>query len=321
MRYTRAFIDQSISTEKEFHFVVSTDELARDNMRILRDAWQLERYRQNPVVLWAHDYSGLPIGRADPYIEGNLRAKIVFDENDPFAASVARKYREGFLHAVSVGWITLDSERRGDHEVITKAELLDISAVPVPGDPSALIMRHERKAIPPHETPKAPEDTEWDASEVLKQVEGREQLRLIHAWYDENADPDVKSSYKLPHHLADGRVVWRGVAAAMARLFQENTQIPDRDRRGVYAHLARHYRQFDREPPDFHVLQAFADDPALLEKVAFGYQRDALTHCLHSIAKHVYNALAIALAQPDFETKEEALLLQIWQKLQQDKSR
>ncbi len=71
-------------------------------------------------------------------------------------------------------------------------------------------------------------------------------------WVDtENADN--KSAYKLPHHKAKGHaVVWRGVAAAMSRLGQ--TQIPEGDRQGVYNHLAKHYKQFGKEPPDFKLL-------------------------------------------------------------------
>lgn len=306
MYYLRALITQNNeeTDENAFHFVASTDELARDNIVIRAAAWSLDNYLRNPVVLWAHDYNRPPIGRATPYTtNGQLRARVVFDENDPFAREVARKYREGYLHAVSVGWITRESHREGDHEVVTKAELLDISAVPVPGDPNALIVRyhseHARKAIPPHTTPKAPEDTPWDASEVLKQIEGREQLRLVHAWYDENADPDVKAAYKLPHHLPDGRVVWRGVAAAMARLFQSDTQIPDRDRRGVYAHLARHYRQFDREPPEFHLMLAFYDNDDMLDKLAWLTMTDNdIARHLHDAGKLIYNALALALATP-----------------------
>jgi len=59
----------------------------------------------------------------------------------------------------------------------------------------------------------------------------------------------------LPHHKASGQhpVVWRGVSAAMAALFgaRGGVNIPDRDRRGVYNHLAKHYKQFDKEPPEF----------------------------------------------------------------------
>jgi hypothetical protein len=57
-----------------------------------------------------------------------------------------------------------------------------------------------------------------------------------------------------PHHRADGTLVWNGVAAAMTRLLHPATDIPDTDRRGVYNHLAAHYRQFDKEPPEFRSI-------------------------------------------------------------------
>jgi hypothetical protein len=81
------------------------------------------------------------------------------------------------------------------------------------------------------------------------------------AWYDSD-NPDVKSSYKLPHHHASGNhaVVWRGVAAAMAALLgaRGGVDIPDSDKEGVYNHLAKHYKDFDKEPPEFH--KEYKDD-------------------------------------------------------------
>jgi hypothetical protein len=119
-------------------FVASTETPGRDGLIIRADAWLLDNYHQNPIVLWAHRYTDPPIGRAQVFTEGrNLVADVLFDRGDPFAREVERKYREGFLYAVSVGWDTLEQVGR----VVTRAELLDVSAVPVPGDPAALIQR------------------------------------------------------------------------------------------------------------------------------------------------------------------------------------
>ena len=103
--------------------------------------------------------------------------------------------------------------------------------------------------IPFKATSKAPEDTSWNYREADYEVD---QLRRACAWYD-SENPDVKASYKLPHHLPDGSVVWRGVAAAMAALMggRGGVDIPSGDRKGVYNHLVGHYRQFDKEPPEF----------------------------------------------------------------------
>jgi hypothetical protein len=81
-------------------------------------------------------------------------------------------------------------------------------------------------------------------------------FKQAHTWFDDSdgSTPETKSAYKLPHHKeVDGEVktVWRGCTAAMSRLMQANTQIPESDRRGCYNHLAKHYREFDEEPPEF----------------------------------------------------------------------
>ncbi len=65
-------------------FVASTEEVARDGMIIESAGWQLNSYRSNNVVLWAHRYDQPPIGRADARVEGQrLMADITFDLDDP----------------------------------------------------------------------------------------------------------------------------------------------------------------------------------------------------------------------------------------------
>jgi hypothetical protein len=100
-------------------------------------------------------------------------------------------------------------------------------------------------AIPPHESPKADPDAEWDGPGMVAACPAeRGALRRMHAWFDEKSDPDAKQSYKFPHHLLDGRVVLRGVNNAKARLAQAD--IPDEDRAGVERHLNQHQDQFER---------------------------------------------------------------------------
>jgi hypothetical protein len=144
-------------------------------------------------------------------------------------------------------------------------------------DIATQIFHFSEKAISPHETPKAPEDREWDADAAEQRVrkwassdgsgdKGKidwAKYRQAFAWYNAE-DPESFGSYKLPHHdIIDGRlcVVWRGVAAAMAALLgaRGGVDIPQGDRRSVYTHLARHYQQFDKEPPEFEsVAEAYA---------------------------------------------------------------
>lgn len=125
-------------------FVASTANIVRDGGVIEVDAWDTTNYERNPVFLWSHEYERLPIGRAAVKVEdGQLVADVIFDRADPFAAEVERKYRAGFLNAVSVGWDTLEEKAPEGAEKwrVAKADLLDLSAVAVPSDPAALAAR------------------------------------------------------------------------------------------------------------------------------------------------------------------------------------
>jgi len=108
--------------------------------------------------------------------------------------------------------------------------------------------RNTRGAIPSHKNTSTDMDGAWDADAELAKADGAAQLMRMHAWRDYDGEPDAKSTYKLPHHHADGTLSWRGVAAAMGRLSQ--TDISDEDKAGVYRHLTAHYRQLGKDEPD-----------------------------------------------------------------------
>jgi HK97 family phage prohead protease len=126
-------------------FVASTPGRDRDMDTINAEGWDLTNYEKNPVILWAHDYSSPPIGKAvENYIQnGELRQKVKFIEKDiyPFADMVYRMYKSGYLNAVSVGFDPKEWEWSDDEEGnidFYKQELLETSAVPVPANPEAL---------------------------------------------------------------------------------------------------------------------------------------------------------------------------------------
>jgi len=110
--------------------------------------------------------------------------------------------------------------------------------------------------IPFRSYPLAQEGAAWDAGKEVKKAEVTD-LKKMCAWFD-SENPDLKGSYKLPHHLAENKyTVWRGVAAAMAVLLgaRGGVRIPDADRKGVYNHLKKHYKEFDKEVPDFRLVE------------------------------------------------------------------
>jgi HK97 family phage prohead protease len=263
-------------------FTITTDSPDRDNDVIELDGWQFDNYLKNPVVLWAHRYDEPAVGKTlELKKEGNgIKAKVEFAtaEENPFAEQLYRLYKNGFMSAVSVGFIPLEYDNSEGGYHFKKQELLEFSLVPVPANPEALVNLAfkglEAEGIDktvisygrahPNGTPLAAEDTEWNGSAEVRNAEV-DDLKVMCTWYD-SENPDVKASYKLPHHKSNSShtCVWRGVAAAMAALMgaRGGVDIPEDDRRGVYNHLAKHYKEFDKEPPEFQNYNV--DDPKKL---------------------------------------------------------
>lgn len=175
--------------------------------------------------------------------------------------------REGVLNAESIGYKALDWKmvaEKGEYvREIYKYELKEYSILPAgfAMNPQAVITAvkgnglhiydvEETKGVIGYvETPKADRGASWDGpGEVAKADVG--ELRAMCAWVD-TANDDNKSAYKFPHHKAGGEhaVVFAALSAAMGRLNQAS--IPDADKRGVYAHIAKHYRDFGEEPPGY----------------------------------------------------------------------
>jgi len=125
-----------------FEVIISTADRDRQGDIVMQDGWNLDNYKANPVVLWAHDYYQLPIGVCDSIEvkDGKLVAKGRFAAHD-FAQSVRALYDAGMLRATSVGFIPTEY----DGSIIIKAELLEFSFVPVPANPMALSLAAEKK--------------------------------------------------------------------------------------------------------------------------------------------------------------------------------
>ena len=128
-------------------FVASTGEVDRHGDTVAPEGWRLDAYRDNPVVLWAHDYGEPAIGRAEAvWSDGRaLRARLEFAPTE-FAGQVERLYRQGYQRGVSVGFRPLRFEERRDPVNgaflgirFLEQELLEISAVPVPANGGALL--------------------------------------------------------------------------------------------------------------------------------------------------------------------------------------
>ena len=257
-------------------FIASTGSVDRDNDTLNPSGWELTRFNAtHGPFLWAHnrDVALPPIGRARrAFVDGGaLKIDIEFLPEDladhdhvRFANLVYQLYKTGFLHDVSVGFAPIEQEIASDRQGwqpidFKKQELLELSAVPIGAnkDVGPEFMRGKGAisydAAHKGGTPKANEAAGWDGPREVAKADV-DDLKIMAAWVD-SENSENKTAYKLPHHKADGDhpVVWRAVAAAMTALLggRGGVDIPEGDKQGVYNHLAKHYGDFEKEPPEF----------------------------------------------------------------------
>ncbi|MGE4417568.1 MAG: HK97 family phage prohead protease [Marinobacterium sp.] len=119
-------------------------------------------------------------------------------------------------------------------------------------------------AVPVHHTDTV--DKPWDGPgnvAKLRSGESRAYYRRMFAWEapEDEADPTTKSAYKLPHHEVDsdgepGPANVRGCIAAIAALngARGGVDIPDRDRKPTWRHVAAHLEDADMEPAELRRL-------------------------------------------------------------------
>lgn len=136
-QYAKGYVSE-IKGDDIIAAVASSGSMDRDGDILVPSGWELDNFRKNPVLLWAHDSYSLPIGKAtDIGIVGNelkFNAKFAESENE-FAGKVAKLMRGGFLNSFSVGFIPKERDEGGR---MSKMELLEISVVNVPANAEAL---------------------------------------------------------------------------------------------------------------------------------------------------------------------------------------
>ena len=154
---------------------INTKTLDRYSTVVLPKGAEVKHFLTNAVVLWAHNMDGatpkIPIAKCVSLDIGDKEIEVVteFNKKDPLALKVFNAYRDGFLHAWSIGFMPnkykeVDKENMKDinqkyglkitEEDIDEAgfwgvyliygwELLEYSAVAVPANPEALSVNDE----------------------------------------------------------------------------------------------------------------------------------------------------------------------------------
>lgn len=128
---------------RRMEIVVCTAECDRQGDIVEPEGLDFENFKKNPVVLWAHDQSKPPVGRV---VEVTLHADqvcaVIEFAGTEFALEIFNLYAQGYLNAWSIGFIPKrfkklpKSDGGGVH--VYEAEVVEISAVPVPANAQAL---------------------------------------------------------------------------------------------------------------------------------------------------------------------------------------
>lgn len=152
--------DDGDDGSRRIKFTITTEAKDRDGDIVRSAGLDLDQFRLNPVVLFAHDSRRPPIGRAVDISHGDgaISATAEFMDNDVdtsgFSDMIFRMVRSGFLRATSIGFIPTKFEFLPEDEDdedsphvgfrfpgldFIESELLEFSIVPVPANPEALI--------------------------------------------------------------------------------------------------------------------------------------------------------------------------------------
>lgn len=144
----------------EMDFVVTTDTVDRDEERVLPRSFEknFKVYKDNPVVLWSHDHRTPAVGKMVKHqftdAEFSVRDRFAVDTTE-LATSLWKLYSEGFMKAVSVGFIPIEwsfdedkklPDQRG--RTFLENEMLEHSFVNVGSNRGALAKAYEQEQDP-----------------------------------------------------------------------------------------------------------------------------------------------------------------------------
>jgi hypothetical protein len=155
-------INSDVDKTRTITFEASNGNVDRHMSTLNPDGWELDAFNANSIVGYQHnvygdDFCNPPnpddvIGKGRAYMEdGILLTDITFEDgdNNPLAEKIFNKVKNGFLKAVSVGFLGIgDSEIEkqkdekgniiGEIEHFKGQELLEISVVNIPSNRTAL---------------------------------------------------------------------------------------------------------------------------------------------------------------------------------------
>lgn len=209
--------------------IASTSIEDRHGEKIDQNGWDLKNFKNNPVLLWAHDHNEISVGNArNIHIERSSGTpKLVFTPDFHEATDKARAlktlYEEGRLNSFSVGFIPKEFD--GKDSTYLKQELLEISAVNVPANPDARTMSYKTllskgfkkdvaKEVVGIEETENTTDSKKDFKKLLENLKG-----ALADMLEEHEEEEVKMHMMKPLH----EIYW----AFCDLYYSEETKVED----------------------------------------------------------------------------------------------
>lgn len=223
-------------------FIASTDSVDRQGESIDAQGWDLSNLGKNLPLLWAHNDRELPIGKVvTARVEGNaLIAGVEFaDKISEFAKTVKQMVVDGFLNAVSVGFMPKAFDNEGK---MVSQELLELSVVNIPANQDAL---RASAFIEFQKSLDLEEKAEWDRAWINRLPDAAFAVIAPGGEKDSEGKTTPRSLRYLPHHNMnvtdpnDNSTVDKPhLRNALARVSQTN--LPDNLKQKAQNHLERH---------------------------------------------------------------------------------
>lgn len=224
-------------------------------------------------VMWAHRHMDMPVAIGTvrkTERQGLIEGPFIDSQmgRDAHATLLATKEVQEMSWAFEVTEAHEGSRDGATVRIITGTKPIEASFVLRGSNPETGILAIKceaceaepcactKQAIAAHGT--AVRDAPWNgprAEAMISSEATSAQLRNMYAWRDPDGDPATKAAYKFIHHHWEGGPGPANVRACITGIAVLNgarggTTIPAGDRRGVHAHLARHLRDADMEPPE-----------------------------------------------------------------------
>ncbi len=129
---------------KATRIIATTNDVDRDGEVVdPRGVKNFDQFmKTNPVILWQHRRNEAPVGKAVGGRVGEDRIELDVEwAPTPMGQEVKSLYDNGFMSSFSIGFIPRKSEDRKGQFTWSEWELLEVSAVSIPANPMANVIR------------------------------------------------------------------------------------------------------------------------------------------------------------------------------------